>query len=104
MPLLGGLRHSSLIIILALIFVHQQDSVYANKMTSLSFEPPFRDIDNSGLRMVSTGWRTSGATVINNNFVRLTPDQQVIDASILEFLKRDGQCYRCQLLKHILSL
>ena len=88
MPLLRGFRHSSLIITLALIFVHQQDSVYANKLTSLSFEPPFRDIDNSGLRMVSTGWRTSGATVINNNFVRLTPDQQVIAASIIESCSR----------------
>lgn len=77
LSLLRGLRHFDLIVILAMLLVYQQDSVHAGKMTAHSFEPPFRDIDNSGLRMVNTGWRTGGSAVINNNFVRLTPDQQV---------------------------
>lgn len=76
--LLSGWRRYDLLIILIMILVYQQDSVQASKLPAHSFEPPFRDIDNSGLRMVNTGWRTGGATVINKNFVRLTPDQQVI--------------------------
>jgi hypothetical protein len=72
-----GLRHFNLILVLALILIYQQDSVYASKMLTHSFAPPFRDIDNSGQRMVSTGWRAGGSSVINTNFVRLTPDQQV---------------------------
>lgn len=72
-----GLRHVNLIIVLALILIYQQDSVHAIKLPTHSFAPPFRDIDNSGQRMVNTGWRAGGSTVINTNFVRLTPDQQV---------------------------
>jgi len=41
-----------------------------------SFQPPFKEIDNGGQRMVSRHWRDSGATKINSNFVRLTPDRQ----------------------------
>ena len=78
--LLSGWRRYDLLTILILILVYQQDSVQANKITTHSFEPPFRDIDNSGQRMVNTGWRTGGATVINKNFVRLTPDQQVLSS------------------------
>lgn len=75
---LSGWRRYDLLAILILILVYQQDSVQASKLISHSFEPPFRDIDNSGQRMVNNGWRTGGATVINKNFVRLTPDQQVL--------------------------
>jgi len=41
-----------------------------------NFAPPFQEIDNSGERLVSKHWRNSGTTVVNNNFVRLTPDRQ----------------------------
>eukprot|EP01031_Cornospumella_fuschlensis_P032804 gene32804-39660_t len=41
-----------------------------------SFEPPFTDVDASGSRVVNPHWRTSGTTVVNNNFIRLTPDRQ----------------------------
>eukprot|EP00596_Hydrurales_sp_CCMP1899_P007064 CAMPEP_0119038746 /NCGR_PEP_ID=MMETSP1177-20130426/7849_1 /TAXON_ID=2985 /ORGANISM="Ochromonas sp, Strain CCMP1899" /LENGTH=382 /DNA_ID=CAMNT_0007001727 /DNA_START=180 /DNA_END=1329 /DNA_ORIENTATION=- len=57
-----------------LIVLCQQ--IYAEKISSYSFEGPFRDIDNSGSRTVNKHWRSGGSTVINNNFVRLTPDQQ----------------------------
>ena len=42
----------------------------------MSFEPPFEEIDNAGLRMVGKQWRSAGHAVINNNFARLTPDRQ----------------------------
>eukprot|EP01039_Chlorochromonas_danica_P003611 gene3612-3954_t len=41
-----------------------------------SFEPPFNEVDASGNRLASPHWRTSGTTVVNNNFIRLTPDRQ----------------------------
>lgn len=66
-------RHIQFIIVLILIC---QQQTYAEKISSHSFEGPFRDIDNSGSRMVNKNWRSGGSTVINNNFVRLTPDQQ----------------------------
>ena len=51
-------------------------NVHAEKISSHSFTPPFEEIDTSGQRMVQHGWRVSGATVVNNNFARLTPDLQ----------------------------
>ena len=53
-----------------------QQNVNAEKISSHSFTPPFEEIDTSGQRMVQHGWRVSGATVVNNNFARLTPDLQ----------------------------
>ena len=53
-----------------------QQNVNAEKISSHSFQPPFEEIDTSGQRMVQHGWRVSGATVVNNNFARLTPDLQ----------------------------
>lgn len=41
-----------------------------------NFAPPFQDVDNSGERLVSKHWRSSGTAVVNNNFIRLTPDRQ----------------------------
>ena len=73
---LKSLHHIDFILIITLIMIYQQDS-NAMKIVSHSFEAPFKSIDNSGLRMVSSGWRTSGSAIINTNFVRLTPDQQV---------------------------
>lgn len=41
-----------------------------------SFEPPYTEVDAAGQREISQYWRTSGTTVVNNNFIRLTPDRQ----------------------------
>lgn len=41
-----------------------------------SFQPPFEEFDSlTGTRSVPH-WRSSGTTVVNSNFVRLTPDRQ----------------------------
>ena len=74
--LVRGFHHFDVIVIIALLFIYRQDSAHAEKIPAMSFEPPFKDIDNSGLRMVN-GWRATEATIVNTNFVRLTPDQQV---------------------------
>jgi len=47
----------------------------AHKLEGLSFNPPFNEIDSGGSRMVPN-WKSSGATLVSNNFVRLTPDRQ----------------------------
>lgn len=49
---------------------------YAEKLGFHTFEPPFNDIDSNGERMINRHWRTSGTTVVNSNFIRLTPDRQ----------------------------
>jgi mannose-binding lectin 2 len=41
-----------------------------------TFQPPFNEVDTAGVRSVSSHWRASGTAVVNNNFVRLTPDRQ----------------------------
>jgi lectin, mannose-binding 2 len=41
-----------------------------------SFQAPFTKVDSSGSRIVSDEFRASGTTVVNQNFVRLTPDRQ----------------------------
>lgn len=48
----------------------------ARKLEHVSFEPPFEDVDNAGMRMVGKHWRSAGHAVVNNNFARLTPDRQ----------------------------
>lgn len=48
----------------------------AEKLDFHTFEPPFNDVDHAGQRMVSRHWRPSGTAVVQNNFVRLTPDRQ----------------------------
>ena len=58
------------------VFASLQQYVHADKIDHLSFEPPFQDIDASGLRLISHNWRASGSTMVNSNFARLTPDQQ----------------------------
>lgn len=45
------------------------------KLDAQSFAPPFNEVDSSGNRMVRN-WKTSGATMVSTNFVRLTPDRQ----------------------------
>jgi mannose-binding lectin 2 len=41
-----------------------------------TFQSPFQDVDSAGQRIVNDHWRTHGAAVVNNNFIRLTPDRQ----------------------------
>ena len=64
------------LIAVLIIIASLQQYAHADKIDSFSFEPPFRDIDSSGLRLVSHDWRASGSTMVNSNFARLTPDQQ----------------------------
>ena len=70
-------------------------TVAADKLPDHSFEPPFAEVDNAGLRyqwivlqingifnqvyfrLVHKQWKTSGSAVVNANFARLTPDRQV---------------------------
>lgn len=51
-------------------------TVAADKLPDHSFEPPFAEVDNAGLRLVHKQWKTSGSAVVNANFARLTPDRQ----------------------------
>lgn len=53
-----------------------QQYASAEMIDTHSFQPPFLEVDTSGLRMVSHSWRASGSTMVNSNFARLTPDQQ----------------------------
>jgi len=50
--------------------------VRAVKLTDHSFEPPFKLVDERGDRVVSTKIHNFGTTVVNQNFIRLTPDRQ----------------------------
>lgn len=50
--------------------------VSAEKLSDLTFEPPFNDVDHAGERIVSKQWRSYGVAAVNTNFVRLTPDRQ----------------------------
>jgi len=54
----------------------------AEKIDHLSFKAPFEETDVSGQRLVGSGWKTSGTTVVNKNFVRLTPDRQSKKGSV----------------------
>jgi hypothetical protein len=64
------------LLVLAVVAAAMLRVISADKMEYHSFEAPFSDVDNQGLRMVSRHWRSSGSTVVVNNFARLTPDQQ----------------------------
>jgi mannose-binding lectin 2 len=48
----------------------------SEKLEFHSFESPFTEVDGAGVRILSRLWRTHGSTVVNNNFIRLTPDRQ----------------------------
>ena len=63
-------------ILLAIVGLLSLTYSVARKLEHASFEPPFDEIDNAGLRMVGKQWRTAGHAVVNNNFARLTPDRQ----------------------------
>lgn len=42
----------------------------------LSFESPFSEVDWAGNKIVGINWKNFGSTVVNSNFIRLTPDRQ----------------------------
>lgn len=50
--------------------------VNGEKLEQHSFEAPFEEVDHSGQKIVGKHWRQFGTTVVNNNFIRLTPDRQ----------------------------
>eukprot|EP01038_Epipyxis_sp_PR26KG_P011075 gene11075-14869_t len=49
---------------------------HSSQLDYHSFQPPFDEVDVSGFRIPNMHWRTGGTTVVNSNFVRLTPDRQ----------------------------
>jgi mannose-binding lectin 2 len=51
-------------------------STLSEMLEGHSFVPPFTEVDSSGARMVNKYWRHSGHAVVNQNFIRLTPDRQ----------------------------
>ncbi len=50
--------------------------VKSSLLEQQSFDAPFQDVDNFGNRIVNPYFKTFGTTVVNNNFIRLTPDRQ----------------------------
>ena len=50
--------------------------VGADRLPFHSWEPPFTEFGDNGDRIISQVWKASGTAVVNNNFVRLTPDRQ----------------------------
>lgn len=67
--------------VIFLIFIILHFSI-GERLNFHSFEPPFTDVDSNGERMISRHWRTSGSTVVNSNFIRLTPDRQSKKGSV----------------------
>jgi mannose-binding lectin 2 len=51
-------------------------SAYCKLLENHSFSPPFEEVDSLGFRVPSFNWRAGGTTVVNSNFIRLTPDRQ----------------------------
>lgn len=56
--------------------LHQRIVVDAAHIDTLSFEPPYNDVDSAGGRIVNKNWKSGGATSVSQNFIRLTPDRQ----------------------------
>jgi hypothetical protein len=54
----------------------------AEKLSSVSFTPPFDHHDRTGARIIGTDWSTDGVTKIAKNFVRLTPDRSECSATM----------------------
>jgi hypothetical protein len=54
----------------------------AEKLSSVSFTPPFEKHDRTGARIIGTDWSTDGVTKIAKNFVRLTPDRSQCSATV----------------------
>uniref|UniRef100_A0A7S0XEJ2 L-type lectin-like domain-containing protein n=1 Tax=Chromulina nebulosa TaxID=96789 RepID=A0A7S0XEJ2_9STRA len=62
-----------LILLLILISINK---INGEILSSHSFEPPFENIDSLGGQRIIPNWRAGGTTVINSNFIRITPDRQ----------------------------
>lgn len=73
-------NHFSVFIIL---FLSKLLSISSDKLEGHSFQPPFKDVDSAGNRNLGPFWRVHGKAVVNNNFVRVTPDRQ----------SKKGVCY-----------
>lgn len=56
--------------------------VASERLEQFSFKAPFDETDVSGARVVGGNWKTAGTTVVNKNFIRLTPDRQSKKGSI----------------------
>jgi mannose-binding lectin 2 len=54
----------------------------AEKLEQFTFKAPFEDTDVAGQRLVGSNWKTAGTTVVNKNFIRLTPDRQSKKGSV----------------------
>lgn len=62
---------------LLLLFVALAGTFVASELLEYhTFQPPFQEVDSTGARLPSPHWRTYGTAVVNNNFIRLTPDRQ----------------------------
>lgn len=57
-------------------------TVFGEKLTDSSFDAPFDDVDAGGARIAGRSWRSGGNTVVNQNFIRLTPDRQSKKGSV----------------------
>jgi lectin, mannose-binding 2 len=53
-----------------------------------SFEPPFGKFDGNGMRVIDN-WRPSGAAILNEYFIRLTPDRQSKRAALWNSARLD---------------
>ena len=54
----------------------------AEKMEQFSFKAPFEETDVAGNRLIGNSWKAAGTTVVNKNFIRLTPDRQSKKGSV----------------------
>ena len=62
--------------ILLLLTLCQAFEGHGHASENLSFQPPFDQYDFTGTKLVNSNWKNHGTTVVNKNFVRLTPDSQ----------------------------
>nr|CCA25650.1 lectin putative [Albugo laibachii Nc14] len=50
--------------------------VDSERVESLSFKSPFKDINNDGIRDIGSEWTFGGNTQVKKSFIRLTPNRQ----------------------------
>ncbi|CAH0489355.1 unnamed protein product [Peronospora farinosa] len=68
---------SRLLCVVATLFTALYSSpVYAKSLDYVSFEKPFDNINDAGLRQIGDYFVYGGDTSVNRHFVRLTPDRQ----------------------------
>jgi len=67
----------SIVVVLAILCV-----VCSEKMEQFTFKGPFEETDVMGQRVIGSNWKTAGTTVVNKNFIRLTPDRQSKKGSV----------------------